>query len=110
MIGQHALERLAGRVPATERGSILAACEAALAAASKAGIMDAAIRVHRSTAKHVTPDGSNGQVAVMLVRHGHAATIMWRRLSQPHTRAAYGTARVLCVKGTCEAGEHVSHR
>jgi hypothetical protein len=106
----HAADRLAARVPSGERDAILAAAESALGAARRAGVTDAAIRVHRAAGKVTCADGSNGQVAVLLVRHGEAATIMWRRLSQAHTAAAYGVKRVLCVKGTCDTAEPKGHK
>jgi hypothetical protein len=109
-ITQHTAERLTQRVNAEDRASVAQAVAGALSACERAGVTDAAVRVWRAASKVRTQDGSNGETAVLVVRGGQGATLMWRRLSQPHTTAALRVERVLCVRGTCDAREHASHR
>lgn len=106
----HVAERLASRVNEDDRQAVEAAVRGALTAAHRAGVTDAAIRVWRAARKVRTADGSNGETAVLMVRGGQGATLMWRRATQPHTTAALRVNKVLCVKGTCSAAEHEAHR
>lgn len=106
----HVAERLTQRVNAEDRPHVAQAIANALRACTQAGHTDAAVRVWRAATKVRTADGSNGETAVLVVRGGQGATLMWRRATQPHTREALRVNKVLCVKGTCNPVEHRSHR
>ena len=106
---EHTRARLAERLNATDAAEAEAIIAGTLSALARQGVRDAAVRIMRAAGKVRTTDGSNGETLVLLVRNGQDATVMWRRLSQAHTREAYGVARVLCRKGTCEASEHRAH-
>lgn len=99
MIARHVTDRLAQRVTDTdERASIEHACLNAVRMLGQAGVTDAAVRVWRATGKRHAQDGSNGDTAVLIVRGGQGATIMWRRASQPHTPEAYKVKRVYTLR------------
>jgi hypothetical protein len=108
-MNDHTRDRLALRVPPSMRGTFASRIDTTVKALTQQGVTDAAVRIWREASKVSTTDGSNGDTAVLIVRHGDAATIMWRRSSQPHTRQAYKVARVLCLKGTCNTVEHRGH-